>query len=135
MVVTLDGTQNRATILTIVGLPIFSKAYYTDHPFDSSTLDAPLGSGAYKVGNMSAGRFIEYDRVADCWGKDLPVNIGFSNFDVIRIDFYQERQVAFEAFKKGEHYLSRGVHLEDLGAGIQFPRGNRRQGHQDDVSG
>ena len=102
VVVTLDGTQNRATILTIVGLPIFSKAYYTDNPFDSSTLSVPLGSGPYKVGNISAGRFIEYQRDAGYWGKDLPVNIGFSNFNVIRIDFYQERQVAFEAFKKGD---------------------------------
>lgn len=101
VVVTLDGTQNRATILTIVGLPIFSKAYYTDHPFDSSTLAAPLGSGPYKVDNLSAGRFIEYARVDDYWGKDLPANVGFSNFGIIRIDFFQERQVAFEAFKKG----------------------------------
>ncbi len=99
--VTLDGTQNRATILTIIGLPIFSKAYYTSQPFDSSTLDPPLGSGPYKVGGMSAGRFIEYQRVDDYWGKDLPVNVGQSNFDKIRIDFYQERETAFEAFKKG----------------------------------
>lgn len=101
VVVTLDGTQNRATILTIVGLPIFSKAYYTDRPFDSSTLDVPMSSGPYKVGTMSAGRFVEYERDADYWGKDLAVNVGSFNFDVIRVDFYQERQVAFEAFKKG----------------------------------
>ena len=50
---------------------------------------------------MSAGRFIEYERVADYWGKDLPVNVGQGNFDVIRIDFFQERETAFEAFKKG----------------------------------
>ncbi len=62
----------------------------------------PLGSGPYKVGNLSAGRFIEYARVADYWGRDLPVNVGFYNFDVIRIDFFRERQVAFEAFKKGD---------------------------------
>ena len=99
--VTLNGKQTRQTIFTIAGLPIFSKAYYTDHPFDSSSLDAPLGSGAYKVGAMSAGRFIEYERVADYWGKDLPVNIGQGNFDVIRIDFFQEREAAFQAFQKG----------------------------------
>ncbi len=102
VVVTLDGTQNRATILTIVGLPIFSKAYYSSKAFDSSTLDPPLGSGAYKVGNLAAGRFIEYERVPDYWGKDLPVNVGSGNFDVIRIDFFKEREPAFEAFKKGE---------------------------------
>ena len=102
LVVTLSGKQNRYTILTVAGLPIFSKAYYTAHDFDSSSLDPPLGSGAYKVGNIAAGRFIEYERVADYWGKDLPVNVGFANFDIIRIDFFKERQTAFEAFKKGD---------------------------------
>jgi microcin C transport system substrate-binding protein len=101
-VVSLDGTQNRETILSIAGMPIFAKAYYSARPFDSSTLEPPLGSGPYKVGNLAAGRFIEYERVADYWGKDLPVNVGYSNFDVIRIDFFQERQTAFEAFKKGD---------------------------------
>ena len=48
------------------------------------------------------GRTIVYERVKDYWGKDLPVNIGFNNFDVIRIDFYRDRTPAFEAFKKGE---------------------------------
>ena len=99
--VTLDGKQTRQTIFTIAGLPIFSKAYYANRPFDSSSLDAPLGSGGYKVGNKSAGRFIEYERVKDYWGADLPVNVGQGNFDVIRIDFFQEREAAFQAFQKG----------------------------------
>ena len=101
VVVTLDGKQTRQTIFTIAGLPIFSKAYYTNRPFDSSSLDAPLASGAYKVGTVSAGRFIEYQRVPDYWGKDLPVNVGQGNFDIIRIDFFQEREAAFQAFQKG----------------------------------
>jgi microcin C transport system substrate-binding protein len=99
--VTLDGKQTRQTIFTIAGLPAFSKTYYTNRPFDSSSLDPPLGSGAYKVGVVSAGRFIEYERVKDYWGAGLPVNIGQGNFDVIRIDFFQERETAFEAFQKG----------------------------------
>ncbi len=101
VVVTLDGKQTRETIFTIAGLPIFSNAYYANRPFDSSSLDAPLGSGAYKVGTVSAGRFIEYERVKDYWGADLPVNVGQGNFDVIRIDFFQEREAAFQAFQKG----------------------------------
>jgi microcin C transport system substrate-binding protein len=102
VVVTLSGKQNRYTILTVAGLPIFSKAYYTAHEFDQSTLEPPPGSGPYKVGNMSAGRFIEFHRDPDYWGKDLPVNIGINNFEIVRIDFFKERQTAFEAFKKGD---------------------------------
>lgn len=102
VVVTLDGTQTRFTILSIVGLPVFSAAYYADRRFDASNMQPPLGSGPYTVGNVSAGRFIEYARVPDYWGADQPVNVGQNNFDVCRIDFYQERQAAFEAFKKGD---------------------------------
>lgn len=103
LVVTLSAERNRQTILGIVAdVPIFSKAYYTAHAFDSSSLDVPLGSGAYTVGRLAAGRYIEYARVPDYWGKDLPVNVGNANFDIIRIDFFTERQTAFEAFKKGD---------------------------------
>ena len=102
VVVTLSGNQNRETILTIVGLPILSRAYYATREFDASTLDPPLGSGPYRVGSLNAGRFIEYERVPDYWARDLPVARGHDNFDAIRIDFFAERQAAFEAFKKGE---------------------------------
>ena len=102
VIVTLSGKQSRDTILTVAGLPIFSKAFYTANDFLAGTLDPPLASGPYKVGRLSAGRFIEYERVDDYWGRDLPANRGFSNFDIIRVDFFTERQTAFEAFKKGE---------------------------------
>jgi microcin C transport system substrate-binding protein len=102
VVVTLSGKQNRYTILTIVALPVFSKTYYSARQFDKSTLEPPLGSGPYRAGAMSVGRFIELVRVDDYWGKELPVNAGINNFDTIRIDFFKERQTAFEAFKKGD---------------------------------
>lgn len=102
VVVTLDGRQTRFTILSIVALPVFSAAYYADRRFDGSTMEPPLGSGPYTVGNVTAGRFIEYARAPDYWAADLPVNVGHYNFDIVRIDFYQERQTAFEAFKKGD---------------------------------
>ncbi|MBB5753185.1 ABC transporter substrate-binding protein [Prosthecomicrobium pneumaticum] len=102
VVVTLSGKQNRATILTVVGLPVFSKAFYTANDFERATLTPPPGSGPYRVGAVSAGRFIEYERDPDYWGRDLPVNRGSANFDRIRIDFFRERAAAFEAFKKGD---------------------------------
>ncbi|MBZ9801556.1 extracellular solute-binding protein [Mesorhizobium sp. ES1-6] len=97
-----SGKQSDRTVLNVVQFPILSKAFYTANPFDSSQLNPPLGSGAYRVGRFSAGTSIEYDRVADYWGRDLPVNRGQNNFDIIRIEFYQNRTAAFEAFKKGE---------------------------------
>ncbi|TPJ60972.1 extracellular solute-binding protein [Mesorhizobium sp. B2-7-1] len=97
-----SGKQSARTVLNVVGFPILSKAFFTANPFDSSQLNPPLGSSAYKVGRWSAGAWIEYERVADYWGNDLPVNRGQNNFGRIRIEFYQDRTAGFEAFKKGE---------------------------------
>jgi microcin C transport system substrate-binding protein len=102
VVVTLTGNQLPDTILTIAGLPILSAAFYEGRNFTASSLDPPLGSGAYRVGSLSPGRYIEYERVPDYWAADLNVNVGQNNFDIIRIDFFRERQAAFEAFKKGD---------------------------------
>ena len=60
----------------------------------------------YKVGRFEVGRFIEYDRVKDWWGADLPVSRGQNNFDVLRYEFYRDRDVAFEGFT-GKSYLFR----------------------------
>lgn len=92
--------------LYVAGLPIFSKAYYATRPFDESTLEAPLGSGPYKVGRYEANRYVEYDRVKDWWAADLPVCRGNFNFDTVRYEFYRDRDVAFEGFS-GKSYLYR----------------------------
>jgi microcin C transport system substrate-binding protein len=92
--------------LFVAGLPIFSREYYANRPFAETTLDAPLGSGPYKVGRLSAGRFIEYERVKDWWGADLPVARGQNNFDVLRYEYYRDRDVAFEGFT-AKNYLFR----------------------------
>jgi microcin C transport system substrate-binding protein len=96
------GKQSRQLPLLVAGLPIFSKRYYTAYDFKQSTLTAPLSSGAYKVGKHAVGRYVEYQRFQEYWGKDLPVLVGQNNFQIIRVDFYRDRQVSFEAFKKGE---------------------------------
>jgi microcin C transport system substrate-binding protein len=84
--------------LFAASLPIFSRAYYSKHAFDETTLEPPLGSGPYQVGRFETGRFIEYDRVKNWWGADLPVGRGQNNFDVVRYEFYRDRDVAFEGF-------------------------------------
>ncbi len=79
-------------------LPIFSRDYYSKRPFDETTLEVPLGSGPYKVGRFEPGRNIEYERVKDWWGADLPVARGQNNFDIVRYEYYRDREVAFEGF-------------------------------------
>jgi microcin C transport system substrate-binding protein len=106
LVVSFAAKRGRDVPLFVAGLPIFSQAYYAAHPFDETTLDIPLGSGPYKVSKFEVNRFIEFERVRDWWGADLPVNRGSYNFDALRFDFYRDRDVAFEGFT-GRNYLYR----------------------------
>ncbi|MGB3900205.1 MAG: extracellular solute-binding protein [Mesorhizobium sp.] len=118
---TFSGKQSVQAILTAVGMPIVSKAYYAANDFEASTMTPPLGSGPYKVGRVSAGEFIEYERVADYWGADLPVNRGQDNFGRIRIDFYRDRQAAFQAFKKGDTTFREEFVARVWATGYDFP--------------
>ena len=99
--ITLSPNRSRDLHLIVATLPIFSEKFWATRDFDSAMLEAPLGSGPYKVGRFEQGRFIEFERVPDYWAKDLPVAVGFNNFDRIRWEYFRDRQVAFEAFKSG----------------------------------
>jgi len=99
-------SRARDVPLLVAGLPIFSRTYYATRPFDQSTLDIPLGSGAYQVGRFEPGRYIEYQRVKDWWGADLPVARGQNNFDTLRFEYYRDRDVGFEGFS-AQSYLFR----------------------------
>jgi microcin C transport system substrate-binding protein len=98
---TFTGEQVRDLPLTVAVLPIFSKAYYANRPFDETTLDPPLGSGPYLVDKVAQGRTIVYRRNPDYWAKDLPVNRGRWNFDKIRFEYFRDRTAGMEAFKAG----------------------------------
>jgi microcin C transport system substrate-binding protein len=106
LVVRFAPRRARDVPLFVAGQPIFSRAYYSKRPFDETTLEVPLGSGPYKVGRFEAGRYIEYQRVPDWWGANLPVSIGQSNFDVVRYEFYRDREVGFVGFT-AKNYLFR----------------------------
>jgi microcin C transport system substrate-binding protein len=97
-----SGRQSGLAILTLAVYPILSKAYFSQNPFDASTLDPPLGSGPYRVERTVPGQTVIYQRDPGYWARDLPVRRGLFHFDRIRIDFFRERQAGFEAFKKGD---------------------------------
>jgi len=106
VVVRFAENRARDVPLFVAGLPIFSRTYYSTHEFDQSTLEAPVGSGPYKVGGFEAGHHIEFERVKDWWGANLPVSRGLNNFDVIRYEYYRDRDVGFEGFT-AKNYLFR----------------------------
>lgn len=97
------GEENNKELPLIAGqMAILPKHYWEGRDFEETTLDPPLGSGPYKIAAAEAGRFVTYERVADYWGRDLPVNKGRFNFDRIQFDYYRDQTVAIEALKAGE---------------------------------
>ncbi len=96
-----DG-ENRELPLIIGQLSVLPKHYWASRDFSKTTLEPPLGSGPYRVGKFEAGRSITLERVADYWGRDIPVNKGQHNFDTIRYDYYRDSSVMLEALKAGE---------------------------------
>lgn len=119
--VRLSPKRSRDAHLIVAGMPIFSAAWWKGRDFDASILEAPLGSGSYKVKNFDQGRFIEFERDANYWGRDLPVNIGTANFDRLRFEYYRERQVAFEAFKAGAINFHQEFTSRTWAVGYDFP--------------
>lgn len=64
-----------------------------------TTLEVPLGNGAYKIVAFVPGRSITYARDEKYWAKDLPVNVGANNFAKIRFEYFKDPTIGFEAFK------------------------------------
>lgn len=93
---------NRELPLILGQLPVLPKHWWETRDFTRGNLEVPLGSGPYRVADVQAGRSIRYQRVEDWWGKDLPVNRGFYNFDNLVTDYYRDNTVALEALKAGQ---------------------------------
>ncbi|MEI8151461.1 MAG: extracellular solute-binding protein [Hyphomicrobiales bacterium] len=98
VVVKFAANRSRSAPLTAANLPILSKAYYSKLAFDETSMEPPLGSGPYKVGKFEQGRFVEFERIKDWWGANLPITRGQFNFDVLHYDYYRDRDTAFEGF-------------------------------------
>jgi microcin C transport system substrate-binding protein len=103
---TFAAKGNRELPQIIGQLPVLPKHYWTGkdaqgrmRDISRTTLDAPLGSGPYKIAQIVPGRTIVYERVKNYWAKDMPAKIGTANFDRIRFDYYGDPTIAFAAFK------------------------------------
>lgn len=96
------NNRNRELPLIIGQMAVLPKHYWQGKDFARTTLDPPLGSGPYKIDAFEPGRYVSYRRVADYWGRNLPVNVGRNNFGMIRYDYYRDTTVQVEAFKAGD---------------------------------
>jgi microcin C transport system substrate-binding protein len=103
---TFDGPGNRELPQIVGQLIVLPKHWWegTDaqgrkRDIAATTLEPPLGCGAYKVKEFVAGRTVVYERVKDYWGEKLPVNVGQNNLNELRYEYFRDSTVALEAFK------------------------------------
>ncbi|MBO0756957.1 MAG: ABC transporter substrate-binding protein [Bradyrhizobiaceae bacterium] len=87
----------------------------------ATTLEKPLGCGAYRIKEFVPGRSITYERVKDYWGKDLNVNVGRDNFDEIRYEYFRDSTVAIEAFKADQIDWRFENSAKDWATAYRFP--------------
>jgi microcin C transport system substrate-binding protein len=104
-----SGAGNRELPQIVGQLPVLPKHYWLGkdktgkvRDFSQTTLEPPLGSGAYRIGAFTPGRSVTLERVKDYWAKDLPVMIGTNNFERLRFEYFGTQIAAFQAFTGGQ---------------------------------
>ncbi|WP_291726920.1 extracellular solute-binding protein [Leisingera sp. F5] len=116
------NTEDRELALIAGMRPILKKAQWQDKEFGTDRLPgAPIGTGAYVVRKVEPGRFVTMARNPDYWGKDLPFRRGTLNFDELRLDFFGDATVLFEAFKAGELSAVREFNADKWDSVYSFP--------------
>ncbi len=125
---TFDTKNNRELPVIVGQLTIYPKHYWTakdasGKPRDitKTTLEAPLGSGPYKIASVRAPNSIAYERVSNYWAKDLPVRRGQENFDRIEFEYYGDTNVSLEAFKSGQYDFRQETSAKSWATAYDFP--------------
>lgn len=120
-----EGVPTRDLPGLVGSLSILPKHYYATVPFENSTLTPPVGSGQYQVAAVQPGRSIRYCRIPDYWGKDLPVNVGASNFDCYVYEYFGDNTAAFEALKSGQYLFHEEIFSAIWAKDYNFPALNK----------
>lgn len=114
------NADNKEILLTVGQFPVFKKQSI-DANFETISLTPLLGSGAYQLEKVDAGRSVTYKRAPDYWGKDLMVNQGRFNFDHIKYVYYQNGEIEFEGFKSGQFQFREENTARKWATAYQFP--------------
>ena len=125
----LFRTKGNRELPQITGqMPVLPRHWWTargahgkPRSLQETILEAPLGSAAYRIADFKPGEFITLKRVEDYWAKDLPVNIGYDNFDEIHVVYFRDETVAFEAFKADEYDWRDENNSKRWATGYDFP--------------
>lgn len=113
--------DNRELPLVLGQMAILPEHWWRERDFSRGILEAPLGSGPYRIDQINAGRSLSFRRVEDYWAADLPVRRGFFNFDRVVVDYYRDTGVALEAFKAGQFDFNQEVSARNWATGYSSP--------------
>lgn len=107
----------------IMGMrPILKKAQWDGMDFADSGLDIiPISSAPYVIADFEPGRFVSLVRNPDYWGNDVSFRRGTANLDEIRMEFFGDASVMFEAFKAGELNTMRESNAQKWDTQYDFP--------------
>lgn len=117
----LASSDDRELPLILGLMPVLAKHAVNPETFEETTFEPPLGSGPYVVKDIQPGRSLTFARNPAYWGRDLPINRGFWNFDEIRFDYYRDDNAHFEAFKKGLYDVRAELDPGRWQTGYDFP--------------
>ncbi len=112
---------NRELPLVVGALPVLPAAWWANRDFSKPLTEPPLGSGPYKVGPFELGRSVTYVRDPNWWAADRPTGRGFANFDRVRIEYFRDPTVAFQAFKAGQIDYRQENISKQWATGYDFP--------------
>ncbi|GAC1346309.1 MAG: extracellular solute-binding protein [Acetobacteraceae bacterium] len=112
---------NRELPLVVGGLPVLSKAWWATRDFTKPLTEPPLGSGPYKVDKFELGRTVTYVRDPNWWARDLPTGRGLYNIERVRIEYFRDPTVAFQAFKAGQIDFRQENISKQWATGYDFP--------------
>tara|TARA_R110002020_G_scaffold37872_29_gene114336 strand:+ start:123 stop:1952 length:1830 start_codon:yes stop_codon:yes gene_type:complete len=115
--------EDNRELAMIAGLrPILQKAQWEGKSFSEGLIEnIPIGTGPYVVSDYDIGRSVTFRRNPDYWAADLPLVRGAANFDELRIEFFGDDAVLFEAFKAGEISAVREFNAEKWETQYTFP--------------
>ena len=113
--------QNRELPLIAGGMPILPKHWWATRDFSKPLTEPPLGSGPYKVESFQLGRTVTYVRDPNWWARDRPTGRGQFNFDHVRIEYFLDPTVLFEAFKAGQIDWRQENISKQWNTGYDFP--------------
>lgn len=123
----IQDTKNKEIQNVLGQMPVLSKKFYQKYNFQEDTLIPPIGAGPYIIKSFIPGREIVFERIPNWWGDNLPCMKGRFNPETIKIIYFRDEAVVFEAFKAGKYDLRMESTIQRWLKGYDFPA--VRQGH------